>query len=391
MEIINGKLYKEIKNIKSEDKYVVFELTLYKEVVNISNNELPEYKETGKSLGILEVIRDRKPDPFSVIYKGEKYSYMNDAQDVFKLKDIDHVRICFTNGDVKKVLLDHKALTYIGLLCGARHDMAKTSELNISNETTNIELFVMVNNDGNVIDILYTHDIEIWDLKRHSDIEEDELVSLYNTDIRKYPRNIVTKIIEDYLLDEYQGNDLSKVSAVRLDDDIELELVKRNDETFVIIHEEDLNKLPKNIKKFDVIIEFNDCCDRHVSIELPRKPFPTKEGPYSMNNDNKYVISITELVGAAMYHEIFSAMSYNLEHGDVFDWGSYEDIVGIDCPAINLYDGIYIDLIRSENPIIQRFYAQDRSAYDNVWEIYNCDKFERLWLAYIDTHGIDKM
>lgn len=390
MKIINGKLYKEIKNVKPEDKYGVFELTLYREIVNKSNDDLPEYKETGKSLGILEVIRDRRPDPFSVIYKGEKYSYMNDAQDLFKFKDIDHVRICFTNGDVKKVFLDHKALTYIGLLCGARHDMAKTSGLNISNETTNIELFVMVDSDGNVIDILYTHDIEIWDLKRHSDINEDELVSVYNTDIRKYPRNIVNKIIEDYLLDEYQGNDLSKVTAVKLDDDTELELVKRNDEMFVCIHEEDLKRLPNNIKKFDVTIEFEECTEK-VSIELPRRPFPTKEGPYSMNNDNKYAISITELVGAVMYHGIFSAMSYNLEHGDVFDWGSYEDVVGIDCPAINLYDGVYVDEVRVENPIIQRFYAQDRSAFDNVWEIYNCDKFERFWLAYIDAYNIDKM
>lgn len=391
MKIINGKLYKEIKNVKPEDQYDVFELTLYREIVKKNNDEIPEYKETGKSLGILEVIRDRRPDPFSVIYKGEKYSYMDDAQELFKFKDIDHVRICFTNGDVKKVFLDHKALTYIGLLCGARHNMMKTSELNISNETTNIELFVMVNNDGNVIDILYSHDIEIWDLKRYSDINEDELVSVYNTDIRKYPRGIVTKIIENYLLDEYQGNDLSKVSAVRLDDDTELELVKRNDEMFVIIHEEDLNKLPKNMKKFDVTIEFEECSDRKVSIELPRIPFPTKEGPYSMNNDNKYVISITELVGAVMYHGIFNAMSYNLENGDVFDWGSYEDVVGIDCPAIHLYDGIYVDEVRVENPIIQRFYAQDRSAFDNVWEIYNCDKFERFWLAYIDAYSIDKM
>lgn len=92
-----------------------------------------------------------------------------------------------------------------------------------------------------------------------------------------------------------------------------------------------------------------------------------------------------------MYHDIFTSMSYNLEKGDVFDWGSYEDIVGIDCPAINLYDGIYIDELLSEKPILKRFYALDRSAFENVWKIYNCDKFEKLWLAYIDKYNIDRL
>lgn len=390
MEIIDGKLCRKILTRKMEND--PYELTLYKEIKNVSNSDIPEYKETGKSLGVISINGQIRKDPFHLIYNDETYTYMDDIEELFEVSSLDHIRLCLKTPDVNRVILDHKALTYIGLLCGARHDMVKASELNLDNETTFVELFLVIDDKGHISDILYTHDIEIWDLKRRSDIPSSELVSVYNTDIKSYPRDIVTKIIESYMEDQYSGNDLSKILSIRTSNDIEFEIHnKGKDDAYIIIDKSCIDKLSGDIRKFDITIEFEECCDAEVTIELPHKLFPTKDGLYSKANDDHYSIPITQLIGAIMYHDIFTSMSYNLEKGDVFNWSSYEDIVGIDCPAINLYDGIYIDELLSEKPILKRFYALDRSAFENVWKIYNCDKFEKLWLAYIDKYNIDRL
>lgn len=392
MKIINGKLYKETTIRRDNDRRTKVELTLYEEVENKTDRDdyIPEYVETGNTLGIINIDGPRFETPDRVYYKDEFYNYLIHVENLFRFgTGDDYIVLYMKNPEIKQVTLDHKALTYISLLCGARHDITKATKLNISDEARDLTVFVIIDDNGSVEDILYS---TIYDKYETHDIQPEEYYSAYNVDIKKYLRNIVNGLIESDLTDKYSNIDLSKLKLAKLGKDIELPILKNKDQSAIIITEDAINKLPKGTCRVNLTVEFDDCEDKHLVLELPRRPFPAKDGMYAKNNDASYIIPITEVVGSIMYWETFNSMSYNLEH-EVFDYCYYDDdIIGFDTPGISLEDGVYLDLVPNDSDyLVQRFYAQDRSAYANVWEIYNCDKFERAWIAYINHYSIDKM